>query len=428
MNETTNAFDIAQGQFDHVAEMLNLDTPVREMLRWPTREFKFQIPVRMSDGSTQVFFGYRVQHNDARGPSKGGIRFHTSETMDTVRALAMWMTWKCAVADIPLGGAKGGVAVDSATLNRDEKERLTRGWINQMYRNIGPRLDVPAPDVGTSPQMMGWMMDEYSKLAGEYTPGVITGKPVGSGGSKGRTEATGYGVVYTIRETLNHLKLDAATMSASVQGFGNVAQYAARGFTEQLGGKVVCVSWWDNKERRAISVSSDKGLDIAFLQSITDQYGDIDQDKAQEAGYVLEDADAWLSKDVDILIPAALEGQLNGETVHQISDKVKILAEGANGPTTQDADLVLNERGVFTIPDFLCNAGGVTVSYFESVQNDMNYYWSKEEVLERLDFKMTEAYRRVLAMSVGEGVPMRDAAYMVGISAVVDAMEMRGWL
>ena len=428
MTETTNAFDIAQGQFDHVAELLNLDQPVREMLRWPTREFKFQIPVRMSDGGTQVFFGYRVQHNDARGPSKGGIRFHTSETMDTVRALAMWMTWKCAVADIPLGGAKGGVAVDSATLNRDEKERLTRGWIGQMYRNIGPRLDVPAPDVGTSPQMMGWMMDEYSKLAGQYTPGVITGKPVGSGGSKGRTEATGYGVVYTIRETLQHLKLDAGKMSASVQGFGNVAQYAARGFTEQLGGTVVCVSWWDNKERRAISVSSDKGLDIAFLQSITDQYGDIDQEKAQEAGYKLEDADAWLSKDVDVLIPAALEGQLNGETVHKISDKVKILAEGANGPTTQAADAVLNERGIFTIPDFLCNAGGVTTSYFESVQNDMNYYWSKEEVLERLDFKMTEAYRRVLEMSTNEGVPMRDAAYMVAIGAVVEAMEMRGWL
>lgn len=428
MTETTNAFDIAQGQFDHVAELLNLDQPVREMLRWPTREFKFQIPVRMSDGGTQVFFGYRVQHNDARGPSKGGIRFHTSETMDTVRALAMWMTWKCAVADIPLGGAKGGVAVDSATLNRDEKERLTRGWIGQMYRNIGPRLDVPAPDVGTSPQMMGWMMDEYSKLAGEYTPGVITGKPVGSGGSKGRTEATGYGVVYTIRETLQHLKLDAGKMSASVQGFGNVAQYAARGFTEQLGGTVVCVSWWDNKERRAISVSSDKGLDIAFLQSITDQYGDIDQEKAQEAGYKLEDADAWLSKDVDVLIPAALEGQLNGETVHKISDKVKILAEGANGPTTQEADAVLNERGIFTIPDFLCNAGGVTTSYFESVQNDMNYYWSKEEVLERLDFKMTEAHRRVLEMSTNEGVPMRDAAYMVAIGAVVEAMEMRGWL
>jgi glutamate dehydrogenase (NAD(P)+) len=235
-------------------------------------------------------------------------------------------------------------------------------------------------------------------------------------------------VVYTIRETLKHLKLDAAKMSASVQGFGNVAQYAARGFTEQLGGTVDCVSWWDNKERRAISVSSDKGLDIAFLQSITDQYGDIDQDKAQEAGYKLEDADAWLSKDVDILIPAALEGQLNGETVHQISDKVKILAEGANGPTTQEADAVLNERGVFTIPDFLCNAGGVTVSYFESVQNDMNYYCSKEEVLDRLDLKMTEAYRRVLEMSANEGVPMRDAAYMVGISAVVEAMEMRGWL
>lgn len=424
----TNAFKMAQRQFDHVAEMLQLDPQVAETLRWPTREFKFQIPVRMDDGSMRVFFGYRVQHNDARGPSKGGIRFHPSETMDTVRALAMWMTWKCAVADLPLGGAKGGVAVDSASLSRVEKEKLCRGWVDQLYRNLGPRLDVPAPDVGTSPQMMGWMMDQYSKAVGQFTPGVITGKPVGSGGSRGRKEATGFGVIYTLREAMKHLGMDPSKTSAALQGFGNVAQHAALAFSEQLGGKVVCVSYWDRSDKTAYTVCGKNGLDIPYLQSITDEYGSIDKEQAREAGYDLEAGEAWLGKDVDVLIPSALEGQINEETVTKISDKVRVVAEGANGPTTPEADEVLAARGVFVIPDFLCNAGGVTVSYFESVQNDMNYYWTLDEVLSRLDTKITEAFRRVLALSLNEGVAMRDAAYMVAISSVVEAMEMRGWL
>ncbi len=428
MTENINAFKMAQAQFDHVAEMLNLDPQVAEMLRWPTREFKFQIPVRMDDGSIRVFTGFRIQHSDARGPSKGGIRFHPSETLDTVRALAMWMTWKCAVADIPLGGGKGGVPVDPSTLSMAEKERLCRGWIGQMYRNIGPRQDVPAPDVGTNPQMMGWMMDEYSKLVGEYTPGVITGKPLGGGGSLGRTEATGFGVIYTVREAMKHLGMDSTKSVAAIQGFGNVAQYAAIGFIEQLGGKVACVSYWDRDDHCPYTVSHPDGIDPHFLQSITDIYGSIDKDKAVEAGYQIEDADAWISKDVDVLIPAALEGQVNAETVQRISDRVKILAEGANGPTTPEADEVLKSRGIFNIPDFLCNAGGVTVSYFEAVQNDMNFYWSKEEVLKRLDDKMTVAFGDVLAMSQREGVYMRDAAYMVAIEKVVKAMELRGWI
>jgi len=428
MTPPTNAFKMAQHQFDHVAELLQLDEPIREMLRWPTREFKFQIPVKMDDGSQKVFFGYRVQHNDARGPSKGGIRFHSSETMDTVRALSMWMTWKCAVADLPLGGAKGGIAVDSASLSRDEKEKLCRGWIKQLYRNLGPRLDVPAPDVGTTSQMMGWMMDEYSKTVGEYTPGVITGKPVGGGGSRGRKEATGYGVVYNLREALKHLKMDSSKVSVSIQGFGNVAQFAAQGSSQDLGAKVVAVSFWDNKEKAPITVSNEKGLDIAYLQSATDEYGAIAKDKALEAGYKIEEGEAWLSKDVDILIPAALEGAINADSAKDISEKVSVIAEGANGPTTPDADKLFNDRGIFVVPDFLCNAGGVTVSYFESVQNDMNFYWSQAEVLERLDAKITQAFERVLKMSLSEKVPMRDAAYMVAISGVVEAMEMRGWL
>ncbi|OGO35358.1 MAG: glutamate dehydrogenase [Chloroflexi bacterium RBG_16_57_11] len=428
MAELINAFQMAQRQFDGVAGQLNLDPQVAEILRWPAREFKFEIPVRMDDGSMRLFFGYRVQHNDARGPNKGGIRFHPSETLDMVRALAMWMTWKCAVADIPLGGGKGGVPVDPATLSVTEKERLCRGWVQNMWRNIGPRQDVPAPDVGTTPQMMGWMMDEYSKLVGQYTPGSITGKPVGGGGSLGRTEATGFGVIYTVREAMQHLKLDPTQSVAAVQGFGNVSQYAAIGFTEQLGGKVACVSYWDRADKAPYTVSHPKGVDPRFLQSITDQYGTIDKDKATKAGYVIEDADAWITKEADVLIPGALEGQINAETVKRVSSRVRLVAEGANGPTTPEADEVFKANNVFVIPDFLANAGGVTVSYFEGVQNDMNYYWTKDDTLKRLDTKMTQAFTSVLEMSEGEKVFMRDAAYMVAIKRVVTAMELRGWI
>jgi len=423
-----NAFEMAQSQFDKVAKLINLESGVSSVLRWPLREFRFQIPVRMDDGRIQVFFGYRVQHNDARGPSKGGIRFHPSETLDTIRALAMWMTWKCAVADIPLGGGKGGVAVDPATLTIGEKERLCRGWIDQIWKNIGPRQDVPAPDVGTTPQMMGWMMDEYTKLSGKYQPGVITGKPVGAGGSAGRTEATGFGVIYTLREAMEHLQLDPTKATASIQGFGNVAQYAALGFNQFLGGKVVAVSCWDHEAKSSFTFSKDDGIDVAFLQSITDIYGTIDREQASAAGYEIEDADAWLSKDVDVLIPAAIEAQITKDNVGHISDKVHIVAEGANGPTTPDAESQLLKKDIFVIPDFLCNAGGVTVSYFEGVQNDMNFYWTGEEVLTRLNEKMTHAFQAVLGTSKEHKVAMRDAAYIVAIDRVVRAMQFRGWL
>ncbi len=428
MAATTNAFEMAQRQFDHVADLLQLDPQVREILRWPLREYHFRIPVRMDDGTIRVFQGFRVQHNDARGPNKGGIRFHPSETVDTVRALATWMTWKCAVADIPLGGGKGGVIVDPATLSTGEKERLVRGFIQQIWKVIGPRNDVPAPDVGTTPQMMGWMMDEFSRLSGEYTPGVITGKPLGGGGSLGRTEATGFGVIYTVREAMKHLDMDPTKCVAALQGFGNVSQYAAIGFVEMLGGKVACVSCWDRDDRCSYTFSHANGVDPRFLISITDQYGTIDKAKAKAAGYVIEDGDAWISKEADVLIPAALEGQVNADTVKNIHPRVRIIAEGANGPTTPEADEVIKQRGIFMIPDFLCNAGGVTVSYFEGVQNDMNFYWSKEEVLSKLDNKMTVAFHGVLDMAQSHNAYMRDAAYMVAIDRVVKAMVLRGWV
>jgi len=275
---------------------------------------------------------------------------------------------------------------------------------------------------------MGWMMDEYSQLAGEYTPGVITGKPLGGGGSLGRTEATGFGVIYTVREAMKHLKMDSTRCTAAVQGFGNVAQYAAIGFIEQLGGKVICVSYWDREDRVSYTVSKADGIDPHFLMTITDQYGSIDKAKARAAGYVIKDGDAWISKDVDVLIPSALSAQITADNVNKISPQVKIIAEGANGPTTPEADEVIKSRGIFMIPDFLCNAGGVTVSYFEGVQNDMNFYWTKEEVLQKLDTKMTQAFNSVLEMSLKQSVYMRDAAYMVAIARVAKAMELRGWI
>jgi glutamate dehydrogenase (NAD(P)+) len=428
MAESINAFEMAQRQFDGVAQMLNLDPQVVNILRWPAREFKFQIPVRMDDDSIRVFTGFRVQHSDARGPAKGGIRFHPAETIDTVRALAMWMTWKTSIADIPLGGGKGGVPVDPATLSVNEKEKLCRGWIGQMWRNIGPRQDVPAPDVGTTPQMMGWMMDEYSKLTGVYSPGVITGKPLGGGGSLGRTEATGFGVIHHVREAMKFLRMDPKKSVVALQGFGNVSQYAAIGFKEILGGKVACVSCWDRADKTSYTFSHPNGVDPHFLQSITDQYGSINKDKARNAGYLIEGGDEWITKDVDVLIPGALEGQINAETVKKVSSRVRIVAEGANGPTTPEADAVFKANNIFVIPDFLCNAGGVTTSYFESVQNDMNFYWTKDEVLQRLDTKMTQAFQSVLEMSEKEKVYMRDAAYMVAIDRVVKAMQVRGWI
>jgi len=423
-----NAFQIAQQQFDSVAEMLNLDPGVRDVLRWPAREFTFRIPVRMDEGSLQVFTGFRVQHNDARGPNKGGIRFHPDETIDTVRALSMWMTWKCAVVDIPLGGGKGGIIVDPSKLSSNEKEHLCRGWVQQMIKNLGPRQDIPAPDVGTTPQMMGWMMDEFSKLSGQYAPSVFTGKPVGGGGSLGRTEATGYGVIYTVREAMKHLGMDSKKCVAAIEGFGNVAQYASIGFVEMLGGKVACVSCWDRNEKKSFTYSHKDGVDGRFLLSITDQYGTIDRKKAEEAGYLVEDGNAWITKEADVLIPAAIEGHVNSETVKKMSSRVRIVAEGANGPTTPDADEILKQNKIFMIPDFLCNAGGVTTSYFEGVQNDMNFYWSKQEVLERLDAKVTAAFQDVLRRAEKKNVYMRDAAYMVAIQRVVDAMQIRGWL
>ena len=425
--EGFNAFEMAQRQFDKVADMLDLDAGTRALLRDAQREYQFLIPVRMDDGRVQVFKGFRVQHNDARGPSKGGIRFHPQETVDTVRALAMWMTWKCAVVDIPLGGGKGGVICDPHHLSMREQEQICRGWIRQIAPNIGEFTDVPAPDVMTTPQHMIWMLDEYETIKGHsHHPGLITGKPVGMGGSLGRKEATGYGVVYTIREAMKALGINIEGTTASVQGFGNVAQYAIQLFT-QLGGKVVAVSSWDQSDKAAHTFRRPSGVDFDELLRITDKFGTIDKDKAKGLGFEVLPGDAWLEQEVDVLIPAALENQIRGDNAGKISKAVRILAEGANGPTTPEADEILKQRNIFVVPDFLANAGGVTCSYFEQVQSNMNYYWDRDEVLSKLDLKMTSAFHAVHDVATNQKVFMRDAAYVVAINRVARACRDRGW-
>lgn len=424
---SNNAYKNAQTQFDGVAESIGLSDGMKQLLRQPMQEFHVSIPVKMDDGSSQVFRAFRVQHNVARGPGKGGIRFDPQETIDTIRGLSMWMTWKCAVVDIPLGGAKGGIVCDPRELSETEQERLCRGYVQKLWKTMGPELDVPAPDVMSSPKHMLWMLDEYEMIVGTHQPGTITGKPVGMGGSLGRTEATGYGVVYTLREALRELNIDPKDTTACLQGFGNVSQYGARLY-EEYGGKVVAISCWDNDDKTAYTFRKEDGLDIDKLVAITDQFGTINKDKAKALGCEILPGDVWIEQDVDILIPAALENQITIDNVDKISKQVKVIAEAANGPTTPEADAVLRKSEIFVIPDFLANAGGVTCSYFEQVQCNMNYFWEKDEVLEKLDTIMTSAFKAVYKLSQDDDLFMRDAAYVIAINRVVETVEKRGWV
>jgi len=427
MDKSFNAFKMAQDQFDAVADKLNLSEASRELLRTPMREYHFSIPVKMDDGTSKIFRGFRIQHNDALGPCKGGIRFHPQETVDTVRALSMWMTWKTSVVDIPLGGSKGGVICDPHNLSDREQEQICRGWVRQLHKNVGPLRDIPAPDVMTNGQHMLWILDEYETITGEKYPGMITGKPVGMGGSLGRTEATGYGVIFTVREALKEMNLKIENTTASFQGFGNVSQYAIKLYN-QLGGKVLCVSCWDQQDQTSYAFYKKEGINLEELLNITDRFGGVDKIKAKELGYEVLPGDKWIEIECDILVPAAMENQITGENVNKISSNVKLIAEGANGPTTPEADEVLKKRGIFIIPDFLCNAGGVTCSYFEQVQCNMNYFWSKDEVLGKLDYKMTTAYHKVSKLAREKKLYMRDAAYMISVDRVVRASVARGWI
>ena len=422
-----NPFLTAQEQFDNAARLLELNEATRDLLRNPMREFHFTIPVHMDDGTRKIFKAFRIQHNDARGPAKGGIRFHPQETVDTVKALAMWMTWKTSVVDIPLGGGKGGVICDPHHLSAFEQEQICRGWIRQIVKNIGPFSDIPAPDVMTNPQHMLWMLDEYETITGAKYPGAITGKPIGMGGSQGRTEATGYGTIITVREALKELNIRPDNTTASFQGFGNVSRYAIELY-HKMGGKTLCVSSWDNDDNKSYSFYKKEGVNLEELVEITDTFGGIDKNKAKDLGYDVLHGEAWLEQNVDILIPAALENQITVDNASKISKQVRIISEGANGPTTPDADIIINSKNIFIVPDFLANAGGVVCSYFEQVQNNMNYYWEKDEVLAKLDVKMTTAFAAVSDFSHQNNLKMRDAAYVISVNRVAQACHDRGWV
>lgn len=414
--ETINAFDVAKQQVDKCAEILGLSPDITAMLKTPMRELHVALPVRMDNGSTKIFQGFRVQYNDARGITKGGIRFHPEETIDTVRALAAWMTWKCALLDLPLGGAKGGVVCNPKEMSPGELERLSRAYVRAVFQFIGPDKDVPAPDVYTTPQIMAWMMDEYSTIAGKPQFGVITGKPVSVGGSLGRGDATARGGMYTIREAAKTLGLDLSKATVAIQGYGNAGYYAARLCNELFGSKIVALC--DTKG----GVWCEAGIDPEAAYAWKSQTGSV----CNLPGTRHISKEELLELDVDILIPAAIENVITGKNAPNI--KAKILAELANGPTTPEADDILYRNGVHVIPDFLCNAGGVTVSYFEMVQDFYLYFWDETEVRERLDKKMTTAYHSVLDTSREYKINMRQAAYVRAVERVVEAMKLRGWV
>ena len=411
-----NPFENAQKQLDDCAKILKLDAGTHAFLRQPMREFHVSIPVRMDDGSIKVFQGFRVQYNDALGPTKGGIRYHPDETIDTVRALAAWMTWKCSLLGLPLGGGKGGVICNPKEMSAGELERLSRGYVDRIWQNFGPDKDVPAPDVYTTPQMMAWMMDEYSRLSGQNMFGCITGKPLCVGGSCGRSDATARGGMYALREAAKELNIDLKKATVAIQGYGNAGSFAHTLAKELFGSKVVAVS--DSKG----GVYDANGIDAdtaASVKAKTSSVANIAQGKKISNEELLE-------LPVDILVAAALENVITKENAGRV--KAKIIVELANGPTTPEADAILYKNNVHVIPDFLANAGGVTVSYFEMVQNIMRYCWSFDEVYQKLDERMTMAYHSVFDASKKYGINMRQAAYTVAVARVVDAMKTRGWV
>jgi glutamate dehydrogenase (NAD(P)+) len=408
-----NAWQVAQRQFDLAAERLGMDHGMRRVLREPRRELTVHFPVTLDDGSVQVFTGYRVQHNLGRGPAKGGLRYHQDVTLDEVKALAMWMTWKCAVVGIPYGGGKGGVIVDPKKLSMKELEGLTRRFATEIEVLIGPERDIPAPDVNTNAQVMAWIMDTYSMHQGYTVPGVVTGKPISLGGSEGRTEATARGCVYTIVEAARHLDMDLEKARVAVQGFGNAGSIAAR-LVGKLGATVVAVS--DSTG----GIHNPDGLDIARVLGWKKEHGTV---QGFPGATDVSNAQV-LEVDCDILIPAALENQITERNAGRI--KAKVIAEAANGPTTPDADLILAANGVFMIPDILCNAGGVTVSYFEWVQDLNRDHWSEVVVNEKLREIMVKAFSETLEIAQRERCDMRTAAYLLAVDRVANAMSMRG--
>ncbi|HEY6359467.1 MAG TPA: Glu/Leu/Phe/Val dehydrogenase [Vicinamibacterales bacterium] len=413
MAEYGSTFEAMLQQFDGAARILNLDPGIWKILTHPKRQIIVSCPVQMDNGEIEVFTGYRVQYNVTLGPAKGGIRYHPDVNIDEVTALAAWMTWKCAVAHIPFGGGKGGIVCDPTKMSRRELEALTRRYVAEIIDAIGPEKDVPAPDVNTNEQVMAWVMDTYSMHVGRTENAVVTGKPVELGGSLGRREATGRGVMIVTREGAKHLGLDIKDATVAVQGFGNVGSVSAY-LLARIGAKIVAVTDWKG------GVYNPKGLDVEKLLAYVKETKSVD---GFRGGEPLVNDDLW-GLDVDVLIPAALENQITEENAPGI--KAKIVTEGANGPTTPEAHRIMHERGIFVIPDILANSGGVTVSYFEWVQDRYGYFWEEEEVNTRLEQKMVEAFDDVLQTSLRHKVDLRTAAYIVAISRVGTVTEMRG--
>jgi glutamate dehydrogenase (NAD(P)+) len=406
-------FNAMLQEFDGAARLLGLDPGIWKILTHPKRQIMVSCPVQMDNGEIEVFTGYRVQYNITLGPAKGGIRYHPDVTLDEVTALAAWMTWKCAVAHVPFGGAKGGVVCDPTRMSRRELEALTRRYVAEIVDAIGPDKDVPAPDVNTNDQIMAWVMDTYSMHVGYTATAVVTGKPIEMGGSRGRREATGRGVTIVTREAAKHLGLDIQGATVAVQGFGNVGSVSAD-LLSRIGAKIVAVTDWKG------GVYNASGLDIAKMLDYARQHRTIDGFPGGEPF----DNESLFRLDVDVLVPAALENQITMENAPDI--RAKIISEGANGPTTPDAHKHLHERGIFVIPDILANAGGVTTSYFEWVQDRHGYFWEEEEVNRRLETKMVEAFRDVLQTSLKYKTDMRTAAYIVAINRVATVTKMRG--
>lgn len=414
MAEELNPFKIAQQQLDEAAKLMDLDPSVHEYLREPQRLLTVRIPVKMDDGTTKTFTGFRCQYNDARGPTKGGIRFHPEETVDTVKALAAWMTWKTAVVDLPLGGGKGGVICNPKEMSQGELERLSRGWVRAMAQIVGPEKDVPAPDVYTNPQVMAWMVDELSAIRGYNVPGFITGKPLPLGGSAGRGDATARGGMYVLREAAKEIGLDLSNATVAIQGYGNAGYFAAKLVKELFGAKVLAVS--DSRG----GIVDENGLDAEEVLAFKSENRTVVGFK----GAKKVTNDELLGLDVDVLIPAGIENALTSKTAGTV--KAKIVLELANGPTTPEGDDILEKNGVLVLPDFLANAGGVTVSYFEQVQNAYNYYWDLAEVYEKLDKKMTAGFQSVWAAKKEHDTSMRNAAYVVSVRRVAEAVKLRG--
>jgi glutamate dehydrogenase (NAD(P)+) len=410
----TATFRLAVAQFDQAAEAMHLDSNLRERLKLPQRSLVVSIPVRMDDGRVEVFTGYRVQHDSSRGPSKGGLRYHLDVNLGEVAALAMWMTWKCALADLPYGGAKGGVAVAPKQLSRPELQRLTRRYAAEIFPLIGPEKDVPAPDVGTDAQVMAWIMDTYSQQVGYSVPGVVTGKPLSIGGSLGREDATGRGVVCVTLEALRHLKLDIRNTTVAVQGFGNVGSHTAR-LMHESGARVVAVSDVTG------GIYNSRGLDIPTLLA---RYKGTGQSLTEtKLGEQLSNEEL-LQLDCTVLVPAALSEQITERNAAKL--RCRILAEGANGPTTLEADRIVQDKGIFVIPDILANSGGVIVSYFEWVQDAQRFFWKATDIQQRLRDLMTSAFQRTLDFSTTKRTSMRMAALMSGIDKVAQAHLDRG--